>query len=329
MARRRTRCATPGIPVIIVTMRGAKSGKVRKIALMRVEHEGDYALVASYGGAPQHPVWYHNLVADPDAVQVQDGPEPFDVTVREVDGRRASGVVGSRRRRLPQLRRVPGEDRAPDPGARRQPSLSDRLPSADSARRVVSARPGTARASHGATGTPHRSAARRRGEPVEEPLAGAQHDGRRRDRELVDVPGREGLAHHVGPAADADVAPGRRVGRLLHRSRQAVDEHEPAGRIGRVRRCGASARTAGRRTGSCRPTPPPIRTCRARTPPHPAWRRGRRSTAGPRRSCLPVTARSRTSRAHPSPSGAAARRRRRGRTPVRRGVRSRSRPATW
>ena len=48
-----------GIPVIIVTMKGAKSGKVRKIGLMRVEHEGEYALVASYGGAPKHPVWYH------------------------------------------------------------------------------------------------------------------------------------------------------------------------------------------------------------------------------------------------------------------------------
>ncbi len=75
-----------GIPVIIVTMKGVKSGKVRKIALMRVEHEGEYALVASYGGAPKHPVWYHNLAADPGAVQVQDGPEPFDVTVREVGG---------------------------------------------------------------------------------------------------------------------------------------------------------------------------------------------------------------------------------------------------
>ncbi|HEX4984156.1 MAG TPA: nitroreductase family deazaflavin-dependent oxidoreductase [Ilumatobacteraceae bacterium] len=75
-----------GIPVIIVTMKGAKSGKVRKIALMRVEHEGEYALVASYGGAPTHPAWYRNLTADPGAVQVQDGPQPFDVTVREVHG---------------------------------------------------------------------------------------------------------------------------------------------------------------------------------------------------------------------------------------------------
>ena len=74
------------LPVIVVTMRGNKSGKVRKIALMRVEHEGEYALVASMGGAPKHPVWYHNLKADPENVTVQDGPEPFDVTVREVTG---------------------------------------------------------------------------------------------------------------------------------------------------------------------------------------------------------------------------------------------------
>ena len=75
-----------GIPIIVVTMRGAKSDKVRKIALMRVEHEGEYALVASYGGAPTHPVWYHNLLAHPDEVAVQDGPAPFDVTLREVHG---------------------------------------------------------------------------------------------------------------------------------------------------------------------------------------------------------------------------------------------------
>lgn len=75
-----------GIPVIIVTMVGASSGAVRKIALMRVEHEGSYALVASMGGAPTNPAWYRNLVAAPDQVQVQDGPEPFPVTVREVEG---------------------------------------------------------------------------------------------------------------------------------------------------------------------------------------------------------------------------------------------------
>src|SRR6187549_377013 len=75
-----------GIPVIIVTMRGHRSGSVRKIALMRVEHDGEYALVASMGGAPTHPKWYQNLLAAPDEVWIQDGPEPFPVTVREVDG---------------------------------------------------------------------------------------------------------------------------------------------------------------------------------------------------------------------------------------------------
>jgi F420H(2)-dependent quinone reductase len=75
-----------GIPVVIVTMRGKSSGAVRKIALMRVEHDGEYALVASMGGAPTNPGWYHNLVVDPVNVMIQDGPEPFPVTVREVTG---------------------------------------------------------------------------------------------------------------------------------------------------------------------------------------------------------------------------------------------------
>jgi deazaflavin-dependent oxidoreductase (nitroreductase family) len=75
-----------GIPVIIVTMRGAKTGEVRKIALVRVEHGGEYALVASFGGAPKHPAWYWNLTAHPDEVLIQDGPEPFRVSVREVEG---------------------------------------------------------------------------------------------------------------------------------------------------------------------------------------------------------------------------------------------------
>jgi len=75
-----------GLPVIIVTMRGNKSGTVRKIALMRVEHDGEYALVASKGGAPAHPVWYYNLQAHPDEVVIQDGPAPFPASVREVTG---------------------------------------------------------------------------------------------------------------------------------------------------------------------------------------------------------------------------------------------------
>jgi deazaflavin-dependent oxidoreductase (nitroreductase family) len=75
-----------GLPVIIVTTRGNKSGKVRKTPLMRVEHDGEYALVASQGGAPKHPVWYWNLKADSTAVTIQDGPEPFDAEVHEAEG---------------------------------------------------------------------------------------------------------------------------------------------------------------------------------------------------------------------------------------------------
>jgi deazaflavin-dependent oxidoreductase (nitroreductase family) len=73
-----------GMPVVIVTTRGNKSGKLRKTPLMRVEHDGEYALVASKGGAPRHPVWYYNLKAHPDAVTIQDGPEPHDFEVTEV-----------------------------------------------------------------------------------------------------------------------------------------------------------------------------------------------------------------------------------------------------
>jgi deazaflavin-dependent oxidoreductase (nitroreductase family) len=74
-----------GMPVVVVTMLGAKSGKVRKIPVMRVEHEGVYAVVASLGGAPKNPVWYHNLLAHP-LVELQDGPAKADYTVREVQG---------------------------------------------------------------------------------------------------------------------------------------------------------------------------------------------------------------------------------------------------
>jgi F420H(2)-dependent quinone reductase len=75
-----------GLPIVVVTMRGNKSGAVRKIALMRVEHDGEYALVGSKGGAPQHPVWVHNLRANPNDVVVQDGAERIPVRVRELRG---------------------------------------------------------------------------------------------------------------------------------------------------------------------------------------------------------------------------------------------------
>ena len=93
-----------GLPVIIVTTRGNKSGKVRKTPLMRVEHDGEYALVASQGGAPKHPVWYWNLKADPTAVTIQDGPEPFDAEVQRSSRERSATHGGSAR--SPRIRRT-------------------------------------------------------------------------------------------------------------------------------------------------------------------------------------------------------------------------------
>ena len=74
-----------GLPVVVITNRGARTGKVRKTPLMRVEHDGQYAAVASQGGAPEHPFWYHNFRAHPH-VQLQDGPAKFDMVAREVTG---------------------------------------------------------------------------------------------------------------------------------------------------------------------------------------------------------------------------------------------------
>ena len=73
-------------PVVIFTTRGRHSGKIRKFALMRVEHDSKYAMVASMGGAPTHPEWYLNVTADPEALMVQDGVERFDATARELGG---------------------------------------------------------------------------------------------------------------------------------------------------------------------------------------------------------------------------------------------------
>ncbi len=78
-----------GKPVIILTTRGNKTGAIRKIPLMRVEHSGHYAVVASQGGAPTHPVWYYNLVADPN-VQLQDGPAPQQYVAHEALGEERS-----------------------------------------------------------------------------------------------------------------------------------------------------------------------------------------------------------------------------------------------
>lgn len=75
-----------GMPIVVLTSVGAKSGKLRKTPLMRVEHDGEYAVVASKGGAPTHPVWYHNLIANPH-VELQDGDRKKDYMARELFGK--------------------------------------------------------------------------------------------------------------------------------------------------------------------------------------------------------------------------------------------------
>src|ERR1700712_5406496 len=74
-----------GLPVVVVTSRGAKSGKLRKNPVMRVEHGGAYAAIASKGGSPEHPAWYANFLAYPQ-VELQDGPRKWDMSVRELSG---------------------------------------------------------------------------------------------------------------------------------------------------------------------------------------------------------------------------------------------------
>jgi deazaflavin-dependent oxidoreductase (nitroreductase family) len=74
-----------GIPVVVITSVGAKSGKLRKNPVMRVEHEGSYLAVASKGGAPDNPTWFYNMVADPN-VELQDGPVKQDMTARQIFG---------------------------------------------------------------------------------------------------------------------------------------------------------------------------------------------------------------------------------------------------
>ncbi|MGX7829129.1 nitroreductase family deazaflavin-dependent oxidoreductase [Actinokineospora sp. 24-640] len=74
-----------GMPVVLLTLRGAKSGKLRYTPVMRVEHNGSYAVVASKGGDAEHPTWYHNIKAHPE-FRLQDGAEAKDYVAREVEG---------------------------------------------------------------------------------------------------------------------------------------------------------------------------------------------------------------------------------------------------
>src|SRR5271156_1307099 len=74
-----------GKPIIVLTFKGAKSGKIRKTPLMKIEHNGAYAVVASNAGAPTHPFWYSNIVANPQ-VELQDGSIKLEMRAREVFG---------------------------------------------------------------------------------------------------------------------------------------------------------------------------------------------------------------------------------------------------
>ena len=108
------------MPVIIVTNRGWKTGAIRKTPFMRVVDGDNYVLVASQGGAPKHPLWYHNLKADPH-VEIRDKTEVYhDACARSHGPGGAPTPVGPRRRSLPAVCRLPAKDGAPDPGLRRR-----------------------------------------------------------------------------------------------------------------------------------------------------------------------------------------------------------------
>ena len=103
-----------GLPIIVMTTIGHKTGLVRKVPLMKVEHEGIYAIVASKGGAVNHPGWYHNLLADP-TVLIQDGPEPFETTVRLANGGEPRRMVGPFCSGIFAVRGIPRKNRPRNP----------------------------------------------------------------------------------------------------------------------------------------------------------------------------------------------------------------------
>ena len=109
-----------GMPIILLTTVGAKTGKLRKTPLMRVEHDGEYAIVASLGGAPKNPVWYYNVVKNP-RVELQDGAVTRDYDAREVFGDEKAVWWERAVAAFPRLRRLPEEDRPPDSAVRADP----------------------------------------------------------------------------------------------------------------------------------------------------------------------------------------------------------------
>ena len=105
-----------GKPVIVLTSQGAKSGKIRKIPLMRIEHNGIYAVVASHAGAPKNPFWYYNLVANP-LVELKEGAVNQDMWARSLRPREGR-VVEAGRRRVFGIPRLPGPRRPRNPAVR-------------------------------------------------------------------------------------------------------------------------------------------------------------------------------------------------------------------
>ena len=105
-----------GKPIILLTTVGANTGKLRKTPLMRVEHNGEYAVVASLGGAPKNPVWYYNIAKNP-RVELQDGGVTRDYDAHEVFGDEKA-TWWARSRGLARLRRLSEKDRPPDSGVR-------------------------------------------------------------------------------------------------------------------------------------------------------------------------------------------------------------------
>ena len=91
-----------GIPIIVTTMRGHKTGKVRKVPLMRVEHDGEYALIASKGGAPSHPGWYHNLMAHPETA-IEIGTQTVEVLATEIVGAERDALFEAQKAEVPQF----------------------------------------------------------------------------------------------------------------------------------------------------------------------------------------------------------------------------------
>ncbi len=105
----------PEWPIVVITSKGATSGKLRKNPVMRVEHDGVYAAVASKGGAPEHPTWYHNFVAHPE-VDLQDGAEKHTYRARVAEGEERAEWWERAVDAVRAVRGVPGEDRPRDPG---------------------------------------------------------------------------------------------------------------------------------------------------------------------------------------------------------------------